>query len=249
MKIKNILTASSAACALFFTSCGEDPIKAAKGVDKTTLSTTQVVEQWKKDVEEGKVASLWDSLPKSYQDELEGMVHKVGGNMDADVYNEAFKTLTAANNLLKSKKAIILEISDVELGKMSPDIAKGVNENYDAIVDLMGTILASDLKTAEGMKTMKIEKFLAEIQPKLEPIMKAAMATQKEIDLKSFKVEAVSDEADKAKVKVTAGNKPTVELELVKLEERWIPADMQKAWKDMLKDGNKAISMMEKNAS
>ena len=104
MKVKNALLLGASAFTLTFTSCGEDKAEAAKGIDKTKLSAVDAVTNWKADHNSGQIASLWDSLPASYQSDVEGIVHTVGSKIDQELYNEALSTLTAANKLLISKK-------------------------------------------------------------------------------------------------------------------------------------------------
>ena len=240
MNIKNLFVASTAACAIAFTSCGKDP----KGVDKTTLKANEAVEQWSKDVDEGQIASLWDSLPPSYQDDVEEIVHMVGEDIDAEIYDEVMKTLTAANNLLKNKKSIVLELVE-EMGAGNEEMVSSVKENYDDINAFLTTLMESDIKTADGLKSIDIAEFAAELQDDLKPLVKAALASQKEIDIDAIKTEIISEEGDKATAKVFNGD-TTKEVKLVRVEERWIPAEMAENWEDMV---SKAKAELENNVS
>ena len=240
MNIKNLFVASTAACAIAFTSCGKDP----KGVDKTTLKANEAVEQWSKDASEGQIASLWDSLPPSYQNDVEEIVHMVGEDIDAEIYDEVMKTLTAANNLLKNKKTIVLELVE-EMGAGNEEMVSSVKENYDDINAFFTTLMESDIKTADGLKSIDIAEFAAELQDDLKPLVKAASASQKEIDIDAIKTEIISEEGDKATTKVSDGDN-TIEVKLVRVEERWIPAEMAENWEDMV---SKAKAELENNVS
>ena len=240
MNIKNLFVASTAACAIAFTSCGKDP----KGVDKTTLKANEAVEQWSKDASEGQIASLWDSLPPSYQNDVEEIVHMVGEDIDAEIYDEVMKTLTAANNLLKNKKPIVLEIV-AEMGAGNKEMVSSVKENYDDINAFLTTLMESDIKTADGLKSIDIAEFAAELQDDFKPLVKAALASQKEIDIDAIKTEVISEEGDKATAKVSDGDN-TNEVKLVRVEERWIPAEMAENWEDMV---SKAKAELENNVS
>jgi len=57
-------------------------------------------------------------------------------------------------------------------------------------------------------------------------------------------VEVLSSEGDKAKLKITGGDGKVEEVEMAKVEEKWLPADMVKDWKAELEKANAQVDGM-----
>ncbi len=240
--MKNILFAGLAAGSLLFTSCGDK--KADTGVEKDKLKANEAVDNWQKDATEGRVASLWDSLPASYQSDVSGIVHSVGEKIDADVYNEAMKTMTAATALLKSKKSMILEMAKEQVADSEKE---NIDASYDSIVGLLNAISTSDAKDVDGLKKLDMAKFLGDIQEytkELTELASLAPGGKENMDmLKAATATLVSESGDSAEVEMTVDGS-TKKVTLVKTEDRWIPEDMAKEWPDMMKNAKGAIGEM-----
>ncbi len=242
--MKQILMASAAACTLVFTSCGDK--KVDTGVKKDDLTPVAAVDNWKADVVDGRVASLWDSLPVSYQNDVNGVVHDFGGKVDADIYNEAMKTMTAATGLLKSKKAIILELMK-ESGP--PEGMAKVEKNYDSIVGLIGAIVNSDAKNVDGLKAMDIAKFCGDIQVHTKTLAELVSVMDDKMEVAKIKaatVKLISESGDKAEIEVAMEGKAPEKMKLVKVENRWLPEEMTTKWAEGVAEAKKSISQMEK---
>jgi len=243
--MKNILFTGLAAGSLLFTSCGDK--KADTGVDKDSLKANEAVDNWKKDATEGRVASLWDSLPASYQSDVSGIVHSFGEKIDADVYNEAMKTMTAATALLKNKKSMILEMAKEQTPDSEKDKLEKLEANYDSIVGLLNSIATSDARDVDGLKKLDMAKFLGDIQEYTKELMElSALAPggkQKMDMLKSATATLVSGSEDSAEVEITVDDSKK-KLQFVKKEGRWILEEMSKSWPEMMKGAKGAIGEM-----
>ncbi len=232
--MKNIILTTVAASALWITACS------SKEAD---LNPTESVVNWKKDMIDGSVANLWNSLPKSYQVDVTKLAHSFGNKVDAEVYNEAMNTLVTACQLLKNKKAIILAMIE---GQVPEEEGKNITNNYDSIVGLLGTIANSDAKNTDGLKALDVAKFLGAIQEHTNKLASlGALAGDDLEELKNTKVKLVSEDGNSAVVNVTF-KENSEDMDLVKKGSRWVPADMVVAWPDMIKEANDALTKMEK---
>jgi len=243
--MKHIIISTLAASSLFFTSCGDKKKgeNGDTGINKDNLKPAEAVENWKKDITGGSVASIWDSLPKDYQSDLNKLANNFGENMDAEVYNEAMSSLSAAANLLKSKKSMVLEM----LKEQAPEkeYAK-IEGSYDAIVGLVSTLADSDAKDIEGMKKLNLGKLLGELQVHTKELSTLTSLAGKEFELmKSAKVTSVSESGDSAVVNVSADGKDE-DIKLTKKGDRWVPTDMAKDWSKMITEANKGIDDLGK---
>ncbi|MGJ8655740.1 MAG: hypothetical protein ACSHX6_04745 [Akkermansiaceae bacterium] len=239
--MKNILFASLAAGSLLFTSCGDK--KADTGVEKSNLAANEAVENWKIDVTEGNVASLWDSFPGSYQSDVSGIVHGFGEKVDAEVYNKAMETVSAATKLLADKKSIILELAKESAPKSEADKVAKLEASYDSVVGLLNAIATSDAKDVDGLKKLDMAKFLGGLQEHTKELTSLSTLADDDMDFEKFKAMTatlVSESGDAAEVEVALDDdKETVKL--VKKEDRWIPEDMAKDWPKMIEEANGAI--------
>lgn len=183
-----------------------------------------------------KPQAAWDFLPASYQKDVTGLVQEIGGKVDAELYNKAFAVLNKALGVLKTKKDFLLKSPMVAQALQNPMLPPGaVEKNWDAVVTMLGTLAASELSKAENLKSLDVGKFLsgtgAQLMGQGFDLAKAA-GQDPTAALAGFKAEIVKTEGDKATVKITApgGGTPKDE-EFVKVEGKWIPAEMAAEWK------------------
>lgn len=244
MKTKYIF-AGIAASILTFSSCSK---KADTGVKKDTLEPNQAVEQWAKDMTKGQIVSLWDSIPASYQTDIEGLAHDFGAKVDTEIYNESIKTLTSISSMLKNKKEIIIEIINENTpAEKKEEIAKAT-ENYDSFVDLINAIVSSKIKDTEGLKTLNVQEFLGEIQPQVAKVAEAGFAIavkeEKNAWMNDPKCELISKTDDTAEVKDPASTDGKT-IKLSRVEDRWVPTEMVTDWSKNIEEAKKGIASME----
>ena len=237
--MKKTLFISAAVCSLALFSCGKkDTVDT--GAEKKNLGPAETVQNWSKDMSDGRIASLWDALPASYQSDVSGVVTEFANNTDEEVYNESQKLMGSLTSLLKNKKDIVLAIADKQI---PDDKAKAqIKDNYDTVLGLLGAVTDSDAKTLSGLKDLDIQKFLGAVQPHMKDIM--ALAAEENPDLKaitSMTTKLISEEGDTAELEVSVDG-DTENVKVVKVEDRWIPEDLQKDWAEGLAEAKKGIN-------
>jgi hypothetical protein len=195
-------------------------------------TVTHVVKQ----LEQDKPEVLWDAMPASYQADVTGLTHEVANKMDAELYTKVFAILQKATDILKNKKDIILGSS---LAGSAPVDIESVGQKWDAIVAFLDTLVNSELADLEKCKSLDIRKFLAGTGNRLMvqgSEISSLFPTEGDIPVKEkltgVQVEIVSSEAESATVKVTAPGEQPEEIQLVLIEERWIPKEMADSWAD-----------------
>ncbi len=245
--MKHIIVSSLAATSIFFTSCGDkDSENGDTGINKDNLKAAEAVENWRKDITEGRVASLWDSFPESYQGDINSLANKFGEKMDAEVYNEAMSTLGSASELLKNKKGMILEILKEKVPQEEAETFAKIEQNYDSIVGLVHTLANSDAKDIEGVKKLNVGKLLGELQVHTNELSKLASLAGEDFEqMKAAKITLLSESENSAEVNVEADGEGE-DIKLVKKDDRWVPADMVTDWPEMIVEANKGIDEMGK---
>ena len=244
--MKKILFTGLAASAFAFTSCGDKKEEASTGVDKAGLNATEAVENWKTDVTEGKIVSLWDSLPGSYQADVSGLAHSLGDKVDPEVYDKSMETMMMAAKLLKDKKAIVLEIISESLPAAQDMDSATMEANYDSLVGLLNTVTNSDMKDVEGLKKLDMQKFLGQLEGNIADLMTLPVSPDAPFtlsDLKSMTTKVLSETADAAELELTVKDE-TEQLKLNKVEDRWVPAEMSASWSEKMIEAKSAIAQI-----
>lgn len=212
-------------------------------------------------IADGKPIVLWDSLPASYQKDIKGLISDFAGKMDKDLWNKGFAVARKAVDVLKKQKELII-------AQLAPFIPPTINkdklsQNWDGMVDVLGTIVNSELSNLDDLKKANVEGWLNGTVAK---VMKQSQALGQVIDPAQFvpgaasitelpalakktKVTIVKMEGDKATLKIENEDpkfkdKPE-EAAFVKVEGKWIPKDMADNWAKGLADAKKGLDQIK----
>ena len=230
MKFRNPLVVVSLTLVLALPACAARP--AAVVIPATPDGTIKAVATH---LAEGHPEILWMALPPSYQKDLTEVTHLFGAKMDAELYAKVFNLARKIVTVLTAKKAIILDMS--MLAALGEERAK-VERNWDSALAICTTLFNSELANLEQVKTLDWQAFLAGSGAKLmtdvAAISKNDPADPYENDfrakLTAVTVDKVAETAETATLRVTAPGEEPQELLLVKVEGRWVPAEMAAEW-------------------
>jgi len=193
---------------------------------------------------------IWAALPASYQNDVNGLVRDFGAKVDADLYNKGFSIIKKLVTVLKTKKDFIL--GHPMLQQMAQDSGE-VSKHWDSVVGLFDTIVNSKLADHSALKTLDVGKFLGTTGRKVMEQMSEISRLSKEDpfnkEMKNFsgiQVQVLSQEGDKAKLKVTIpGKKDVPELELIRIEGKWVPKDLADEWKQTIEKARSSLKEMD----
>lgn len=195
---------------------------------------------------------IWNAMPASYQADVTGLVHDLAGKMDEDVYDKSFVLLNKAIGVMKDQRKFIMELigSDPSVGMMLPD-KEGLEKNWDNVVDLLAVLVDSDIDTVSSLKSLDVGSYVAKtgsrIMDKLEAF--SSFAPQDEFNeimrkLTAIQVTVLSVEGDIAKLQLVVEGEAPEEVEMTKVEGKWIPKDMAAEWKQMIEEAKTNIGLM-----
>ena len=120
-----------------------------------------------------------------------------------------------------------------------PDLLQWAESDlfWDRVVAIFETLVDSDIKTVQGLKTVDPEKFLGTTGSRLSRNFKdlaTAVADDEAEDvfaqLRQTKVNVVKNEADRATLSIETPDKPAKTVEMVRFEGKWLPAEMVTNW-------------------
>lgn len=208
-------------------------------------TVTHVAEQLKNNHPE----VLWEALPASYQADVTTLVHEFGQNVDAEIYGKVVTLLQKLVGILQTKKEIIMQSSMMPEGMVDRE---NMDLKWDSVVGVLDTLVNSDLGDVEKVKTLDVRQFAATTGTKLmtqaaevskvspeDPYQNEFMSK-----LENMTVELVSTEGDTAKVRITVPDEQPEEMDLVKVEDRWIPKEMADSWADEIAEAREQIAKL-----
>ncbi|WFB36260.1 hypothetical protein P3T73_00595 [Kiritimatiellota bacterium B12222] len=248
--MKTLIFTSSLLSLMLLSGCGKPSASAPAPAATADAALMQVVDG----LNQNNAAAGWNMLPASYQAELSEVKGEFAAKMDPVLWDSGASLVGKLHGVLESKKDLLLASPMMAQVPMSQDLSA----NYDTLVAILGDVLDSDLATLEGIETMDIGSFLSTTG---SDIMKSFSAIEisdsspKPMDMNSMlkmpgkilntQAELVSEEGDTAVVLVTTEGEEPVEVPFVKVEGKWIPADMQSAFADMIEGMHESINEIE----
>ena len=178
---------------------------------------------------------LWQALPPTYQKDITELTHAFAERMDPAVWEAAFALGSRTAGLLRDKKDIILSSSMAEAaGEEREEIEGG----WDEMVSMLDSFFASGVSSLDTLKTIDWEQYIATTGKELMDL--AAEKSKADGDdtfdreftqkLRQAKVEVISSEGDSATLRMTAPDEEPEEMQLTRVEGRWVPSDMAKDW-------------------
>ena len=203
---------------------------------------------------EGDSKVVWKGLPESYQKDVNEVVQSFANKMDPELWDRSVGTLKKVAALLESKKGMVIELASEDKSKMDEKEAKVAVEGMIGIID---SLASDDFSNLENLKSFDGSKFpeapIKKLFSQIAPLADLGMKKSKEkdkislADLGRAKVALVKESGDKATVKITVPGEETKTSELVKVEGKWIPEEMNPTeWKKKIDEIKKGIASIDK---
>jgi hypothetical protein len=180
--------------------------------------------------------NLWPLLPAQYQSDIQVLVNQFGGKMDSELWDKTFAVLKKLVKVGKDKRELILKqpmLAAVPGGK------EQMTQNWDRMMELLDTVLGSEISTVEGLKTFDPAAFLTGTGGKIAKLLAdapapgaGAPAGPSLAQLKAAKVSTAKTEGDSATVNVTVEGKPPIDVQLKRVDGKWLPVQMVDGWAD-----------------
>lgn len=237
--MKNLLVRFTAAAILFAGVLGfAAPAVAADAPDV-------YMQNLLKEISKGNGAAIWNALPEDYQEDVEDLVEEFAKNMDADLWDGAFKVVGKLAKVMKDKKEYIFAS---EFTKAAPPAQlEEAKKNWDSIVDALATVATSDISTLQGLKELDAEEFFEKTGNKVVGgLMKASENTPQAAEglkkLKAAKVTLVSKEGDDAVLKFETEGEEPKEEKYTLVDGKWLPTKMVDEWDDSIEKAKASLA-------
>ena len=185
---------------------------------------------------------IWKFFPESYQRDINEITTTFAEKMDPAVYDQAFAIFMRAVEVLDDRKDIILASETFKAtGADAVEIRKGLS-NAQFFTD---TLKTSQIATLEGLGSVDWEQFLATTGNALIKHAKTIEAEDGENpldDLDSLKVETVDISDDRATLRISSANHEPEDVEMVRVEGRWVPAEMADDWSKEVEEARQNLA-------
>jgi formylglycine-generating enzyme required for sulfatase activity/tRNA A-37 threonylcarbamoyl transferase component Bud32/mono/diheme cytochrome c family protein len=205
---------------------------------------------------DGQPVVLWRALPASYQKDLKSLIAEAADKIDPEVYDRAFVVLRKAAKLLKDKKQFIL---DGEWAKNAPILEKNkIAEVYDIVMEMLETIVESNLSKHDLVKKADLERFLSGTAVKLgsdatrlakacemvqdnDPNLKRAY--EEWANLRNIKIKVLKAGASEVVLNIEVSDQTRTEEQVfVQIEGKWLPKEMVDGWADGITEARKGLA-------
>ncbi len=189
---------------------------------------------------------VWMALPPSYQQDITDVTHAFAEKMDPELYNKVFSVANKAVTVLTDKKDIILESKMLE---SAGEERATVENGWDTGMAFLGTLLTSEISDLEKMKTLNYEDFIKGTGTSLMEQAAAMSANNPEdpyanefqAKFEAMTVVVKDTEGDNATLVISVPDEDPENVQMTKVEGRWIPSDMADDWADGIADAKLKI--------
>jgi hypothetical protein len=193
---------------------------------------------------------VWRALPPSYQDDASGLVRSFAEHVEPALHQRAVVVARKAVVVLQAKKELILA-SDAIRAATAADPA-AVEAAWEAAVHAADIVLSSELADLEALRELDVEAFLATTGRAL--MNRAAEVPAIGGEGESFaerlgalgeaEVELVAADGDRATVRIRLPDLAPFEIDMVRLEGRWLPVELASRWPGAVESAAARIEAM-----
>jgi len=205
-------------------------------------------------LEKQEPAVLWEALPASYQADLRSLVGDFCQRMDPELYQRSFQVLKKGAQVLKEKREFFYK-SPVALS--SPMLENMMGDKWNRVVGLLEAITTSELASLESLRKMDPVQFLNttghevmstmdelrrqfERKPGPNPWQRLAES------LDRAKMHFQASGPDRGWLRFSASQDAKLkDLELVRVEDRWVPQTMAQSWKEGVAKAREGMVKLE----
>ena len=223
--------------------CAQGPgPEAATGLFPTTPDGTVTVVAEKLSTHNPEV--LWQALPESYRNDINQLTLEFAAKMDPEIYDRVMALAGRAIEVLQSKKALVFESATFKSTGADP---AEIDPVITGTLQVAETFLTSEISTLVGLEAVNWENYLATTGSAL---MEQASAIETEDvanpldDLESLTIETLEAADTTAKLKISAEGHDPEELDLVMVEDRWVPKELAEQWPEKVAEARTHLEEM-----
>lgn len=212
--------------------CGGQAIAVADQIPSSPDGTVKYVAE---KIANGHPEVIWEALPQTYRNDINELTHIFATKVDAEIWDKSLGILRKTTVVLQDKKDIFL---GSKMFAMAQDNQDEIAENWDTGALVLSTLVNSDLGNLKSLETIDWGQFLSTTGVELMQVAKEASAASEEnpfendflAKVNGMNVEVLENSGDTAKLKITAPDEDPEEVQMTRIEGRWVPSDLAEDW-------------------
>ncbi len=232
MTSTKFLTVLSILAFAIIAACGGQAVATADQIPASPDGTIRFVAE---KIADGHPEVVWEALPQTYQKDINDLTHLFAAKVDKEVWDKSFVVLRKTTVGLQDKKDLFL---GSQMFAMAEDSQDEITENWDTAALVLSTLVNSDLGNLKSLETINWGHFMATTGKELMEVAKKASAATEEnafetdflAKVRGMDIEVLDKTDTTAKLKISTPDEEPEEVEMTKVEGRWVPTDMAKDW-------------------
>jgi len=192
---------------------------------------------------------VWRALPPSYQQDVADLTREFADTVDPAVFDRAVAVARKGVVVLQSKKELILGSKALEQSQVDAETA---DIFWEIAVHMLDALLASDVADLSTLRELDVEAFLATTGSDLMDHASKLPAENKDMEsfaqrvaaLEQANVNLESEDGDHAVVLLEVPDQDPTELQLIRVEDRWIPAELAAQWPQAVAEARAKIGLL-----
>lgn len=219
--------------------------QAQAGPDKTFTAAMKAIESNQPD-------QIFAMLPPSYQKQIDEIVTGFAGKMDMELWTQGRAIAQRVAGLATSKRDLMIEIA---MKDREDDFnQEELGASIDAFAQMLGLIANGPITDLQRLRQGNVQQLLAtegrKIMQTMEKASKVAPTQQAQEanfweKARQTKVETESISGDNATLKITVGKDLVESVDMVKIEDRWIPSEWAADWQEMFDGAKEGIAAID----
>jgi hypothetical protein len=192
---------------------------------------------------------LWRALPPSYQQDVNDLAAAFAENMDPVIFDRLVAVARKGTVVLQSKKELVLESQTIGNAGIDPETMESL---WEGSIHFIDTLLASDLAVLDAYADLDVDAFLGSTGGELMGHAASFSTSEEDADtlaerldsLETTEVELLSEEGDQATIRVSPPDAAPTELEMIRIEGRWLPTDFVRQWPGMVERARSRLEFL-----
>jgi len=192
---------------------------------------------------------VWRALPPSYQQDVADLTREFADTVDPAVFDRAVAVARKGVVVLQSKKELILGSKALEQSQVDAETA---DIFWEIAVHMLDALLASDVADLSTLRELDVEAFLATTGSDLMDHASKLPAENEDMEsfaqrvaaLEQANVNLESEDGDHAVVLLEVPDQDPTELQLIRVEDRWIPAELAAQWPQAVAEARAKIGLL-----
>lgn len=211
-----------------------------------SVSLKDFVEAAGKELEAGHLRTLWDSLPKSYQNDVKDLMRLTNETTDKEQYVMNQRLAAQLGRTLLKQRDFAFNYPAMD--SVPPEAMGIIEKVYSPVAGIVSILGDQDVLSLEAIRADDWEPMIAELDQKLAPHLAALLRVvpieyNPLASLTNLNPDAVQMNGDaRGTVTITGPDGKNADLAFVLMDGKWLPEPMVADWSESMAEAKKQVT-------